>query len=414
MDCKHINIVINKISTEKILVRKILCEIIKYKLNEKNKKINTSIENNDISQKIQTIFIFLMLQLYTFKTLCDVPHNKFNNVLYKKLNKISSNLNFFKKLFHFAINNVSLNNSEKKMTYLMYTWLKKIIININNFNLKINSYKNESCKTKKTYDCNNDIDSPCSKKTSETSTESDKTYENLNPVENIKKYSLDKISDKIYSNKFIKSIHTIQVFINKLTGILSILNKNIENKIEELQSDNKSTILSNYDYELINKMIFVTFIHLQHISKNINILIKKFSVDTKNYYHIIDKINIQGIYNINTKCKYNSCHLNNEKISIFSSVNSCENDGKNKSHNDTEKCCNNLDKFKAGNHFITITIGNVISKIEFISHGFENDKILETLIENKINIENIIKLLDMNNQIAKYFISIISNYETCE
>lgn len=408
MDCKHINFVINKISTDKITVRKILCEIIKYKLNEKQKKKEISNENNDISQKIQTIFIFLMLQLYTFKTLCDVPHNKFNNILYKKLNKISSNLTFFKKLFHFAIDNVPLNDSEKKMTYLMYTWFKKIILNICEFNSKINRPR----KKNKHHDTVSDNDncSMCSKKSSDTSNDSGKKCKNTNPIENIKKYSMDKISDKVYSDKFIKSIYNIQIFIDKLITVLSIINKNIENKIEELQSNNHNVVFSNYEYELINKMIFVTFIHIQYISKKLNFLIKNLNIDTQKYYHMIDKINIQGIYNISTKCNYHSCHLNNNNKTscVVSPVGSYENEKK-RGDNSQEELFT-----KINNNFITIAIGNDTSKIEFINHSSNIEKVIETLLENKLNIENTIRLLNMNNQVAKYFTLIVSNYETCE
>lgn len=405
MDCKHINFVINKISTDKITVRRILCEIIKHKLNEKKKK-EISIENNDISQKIQTIFIFLMLQLYTFKTLCDVPHNKFNNILYRKLNKISSNLTFFKKLFHFAIDNVPLNELEKKMTYLMYTWFKKIILNICEFNSKIN----RSHKKNKHHDIVSDNDncSMCSKKSSDTSNDSEKNCKNTNQIENIKKYSIDKISEKVYSDKFIKSIYHIQIFIEKLITVMSILNKNIENKIGDLQSNNHNVVFSNYNYELINKMIFVTFIHIQYISKKLNFLIKNLNIDTKKYYHMIDKINIQGIYNISTKCKYHSCHLNNKTSHLVPTVDSYENEKKRDDNGQEELFT------KRNNNFITIAIGNDTSKIEFINHNSNIENIIETLLENKLNIENTVRLLNMNNQVAQYFTLIVSNYETCE
>lgn len=298
MDCKHINFVINKISTEKIFVKKILCEIIKYKINEKQKNLKL-IENinDDISQKTQTIFIFLMLQLYTFKTLCDIPCNKFNNMLYKKLNKISSNLTFFKKLFNFAIINVPLNNSEKKMTFLMYTWFKKIICDICEFNSKskfehTNIKKNDDnlishsqCSNASCNSSNSSISSLKQKKTKKNKINVCKKDDKYIQYANI-------MSNEIYSNKFMKNINSIIFVVNKLINIVNILNKNIDDKISEFKSDNQNISFSNFDLELINKMIFVTFIHLQYLSKNINNLIKKIDIDIINHHHVIDKINI--------------------------------------------------------------------------------------------------------------------------
>lgn len=385
MDCKHINFVINKISIEKNLVKKILCEIIKYKINEKQKnhKILADIITEDISQKTQTIYIFLMLQLYTFKTLCDIPCNKFNDILYKKLNKISSNLNFFKKLFNFAIINVPLNHSEKKITFLMYTWFKKIICEICDFCSKSKLFENINPK-KNDYSTSDSQCSNISYNSSDISLKQKKIKTKKNISRRHKCFLSENImSNNLYSNKFMKNINYIILIINKFTNIANILNKNIDNKILEFQSNENNVLISNSDYELINKMIYVTFIHLQYLSKNINNIIKKIDIDVLNHSYMMDKINI-----------YNSKKYHNEPSLLFCPVDINEN-----------KNIKNNDKF------IKVIIGNEISRIQFISCNCDIEKAIEILSQNKDNMDNIIKLLNMNNQIATYFISIILNEE---
>ena len=390
MDCKHINIVINKISTEKLYVKKILCEIIKYKSQEKQNNSNLLLNNNDISQKTQTIFMFLMLQLYTFKTLCDVPHNKFNNILCKKLNKISSNLIFFKKLFHFAIINVALNHSEKKLSLLMYTWFKKIIYDINVFYSKIKS----SCDFSES--SNSSVISSSSSREQNIIKNSSKC--SLSPEMNtfIKKYETyhqctEYISNEIYSKKFVESINNILFITNKLIHIINILNKNIDDKMEELKlnENDQEIIFSDFDYELINKMIYITFLHFEHLSNNMNNLIKKFCVNSKNNHHVTNKTNTKNSHK-------NHLIQQDKKIAnfLFYPV-------------DVQK--ENIRGKKSDENVIIIKIGSEISQIQFISCHYDFEKIIDTLSKNKINIENITKLLNMNNTIATYFISIVSD-----
>ena len=118
----------------------------------------------------------------------------------------------------------------------------------------------------------------------------------------------------------------------------------------------------NFSYELINKMIFVTFLHFQYLSKNMNFLIKKFNINAKNYHHIIDKIIVreENIKNWNPKDNINLC-----------------NNGR----------------------FIIIIIGNEISRLQFISHEYNINKITDILSENNNNIlnEDIVQLLFLKN-----------------
>lgn len=354
MDCKFINCMINKIASNKNIIKKILSKIIKRKFYKIKSTPKIDIDN-EIKQKTQTIYIFLLLQLYTLKT---------SNKIDPKKDKIFSNLAFFKKLFNYALIKIDLTSDEKTVLLTLYSYMKKLLPSIKTDNIateiiqinKINNCTNYAAKKRinkdfeegyycKNYDCcDESINSNKSKNSSE-SNECNKTQDIIcnNDFFELPKKS---VTQMVYALEIIKKF------------ICSI--ENLKNQIEDLSKN-----LNFCDIKLINKLLQVTNIHWKHFSIAFE----------KNYYvkiKILDNIIIK-----NTK--------NNENNEINIIV--------------------GCDNFKI--HLLPSCLMRNILISENQNLTSEMNRITNILSENVKSLEGTIRSLKINYDVATYFLSLV-------